>query len=122
MILPLETSALPKVALQRRKTFAGLFVPTTAVSGEARRFVREALVLWGEDQLREEAEIIVAELASNAVLHARSPFRATVGFSAAGVANEPVRRLRKLSGSVTRAPARYGSRVRRRGQGGGVIN
>ena len=58
--------------------FVRLFVPTTAVSGEARRFVREALALWGEDQLREEAEIIVAELASNAVLHARSPFRVSV--------------------------------------------
>jgi anti-sigma regulatory factor (Ser/Thr protein kinase) len=58
--------------------FVRLFVPTPAVPGEARRFVREALRLWGEDPLREEAELIVAELASNAVLHARSPFRVSV--------------------------------------------
>src|SRR3954465_13761407 len=36
---------------------------------------------------------------------------ATVGFSAAGVANEPVRRLKKLSSSVTEAPAEHARRA-----------
>jgi anti-sigma regulatory factor (Ser/Thr protein kinase) len=58
--------------------FVRIFVPAPVVSSEARRFVREVLQLWGEDPLIEEAELIVAELASNAVLHARSPFRVSV--------------------------------------------
>ena len=66
------------LTLEAGDEFVRLFVPAPAVPGEARRFVREVLRLWGEDRLLEEAELIVAELASNAVLHARSPFRVSV--------------------------------------------
>jgi DNA-binding NarL/FixJ family response regulator len=40
----------------------------------AREFVRAALDEWGADQLTDEASLIVTELATNAVLHAQSPY------------------------------------------------
>lgn len=58
--------------------FARVFVPAPVVIREVRRFVRDALELWGEDELLGASEVIVAELASNAVLHAYSPFRVSV--------------------------------------------
>ena len=73
-----ENCGAAPLTLETGDEFVRIFVPAPVVSGEARRFVREVLQLWGEDLLIEEAELIVAELASNAVLHARSPFRVTV--------------------------------------------
>jgi anti-sigma regulatory factor (Ser/Thr protein kinase) len=58
-----------------REASTRLFVPTPVVIREVRAFVRDVLDAWGEETLGAEAEIIVAELASNAVLHACSPFR-----------------------------------------------
>ncbi len=40
----------------------------------AREFVREALDDWGATHLNDEASLIVTELATNAVLHAGSPY------------------------------------------------
>ncbi len=58
--------------------FARVFVPAPVVVREVRSFVRAALEHWGEDELLGAAEVIVAELASNAVLHACSPFRVSI--------------------------------------------
>jgi anti-sigma regulatory factor (Ser/Thr protein kinase) len=58
--------------------FNRLFVPVPAVVRDVRAFVREVFRGWGEDARISEAEIIVAELASNAVVHARSPFRVSI--------------------------------------------
>jgi anti-sigma regulatory factor (Ser/Thr protein kinase) len=55
-----------------------VFVPTPVVIREVRAFVRDVLDAWGEEMLGAEAEIIVAELASNSVLHACSPFRVSL--------------------------------------------
>ena len=49
-----------------------------AVVREVRSFVRSIFRDWGEEACTPEAEIIVAELASNAVIHARSPFRVSI--------------------------------------------
>ena len=40
----------------------------------ARRFVRETLAAWGRPDLIDDAALVATELATNAVLHARSGF------------------------------------------------
>jgi len=40
-----------------------------------RRFVTDALRIWNADQLVDDASIVACELATNALIHARSPFR-----------------------------------------------
>jgi anti-sigma regulatory factor (Ser/Thr protein kinase) len=47
----------------------------------ARRFVRGALTSWGEGHLVGDGELIVSELATNAVIHGGSPFRASIEWS-----------------------------------------
>lgn len=47
---------------------------TTASVPEARRFVRTTLRSWEREDLAESAALVVSELATNAVLHARSTF------------------------------------------------
>lgn len=51
----------------------------------ARHFVLDALGARGDDTLAVDAAIVTAELAANAVLHARSDFTVAVSRSAAGV-------------------------------------
>jgi anti-sigma regulatory factor (Ser/Thr protein kinase) len=47
--------------------------------GCARHFVADALVRWGQDgDLIEDAKLVVTELATNALVHARSPFSVAV--------------------------------------------
>jgi len=58
-----------------------VFVPAPAVIREVRAFVREVLREWGAEGCVAEAEVIVTELASNAVIHARSPFRVSLVLS-----------------------------------------
>jgi anti-sigma regulatory factor (Ser/Thr protein kinase) len=65
-------------AFSESNDFARLFVPVPAVVRDVRGFVREIFRAWGEEACTPEAEIIVAELATNAVVHARSPFRVTI--------------------------------------------
>jgi anti-sigma regulatory factor (Ser/Thr protein kinase) len=45
----------------------------TAVA-QARRFVRETLIGWGVDDAIDDAVLLTSELATNAVIHARTPF------------------------------------------------
>ena len=52
---------------------------------QARRFVSGLLAERGDEMLAADAEIVVAELAANAVLHARSSFSVTVVPTQAGV-------------------------------------
>lgn len=44
----------------------------------ARAFVRATLAEWDMTNFTEDALVVVSELATNAVLHARTPFRITV--------------------------------------------
>ena len=54
-------------------------LPADAVSvPAARRFVRDRLVALGAVGACEDAEALISELASNAVLHARTPFTVEV--------------------------------------------
>jgi anti-sigma regulatory factor (Ser/Thr protein kinase) len=45
----------------------------TAVA-RARRFVRDTLAEWGADDATDDAVLLTSELATNAVIHARTPF------------------------------------------------
>jgi anti-sigma regulatory factor (Ser/Thr protein kinase) len=40
----------------------------------ARGFVRETLLAWGADEVIDDAVLLTSELATNAVMHARTPF------------------------------------------------
>lgn len=50
------------------------FAPDLASVGEARRFVRRALVDLGGEAMEFEAAQVVSELATNSVIHARTRF------------------------------------------------
>ena len=54
------------------------FVPAADALAHARRFVREALDVWGLTAIRESAQLIASELGTNAARHAESPFRMTI--------------------------------------------
>lgn len=41
---------------------------------EARRFVRQQLTAWGHEELIDDASLVVTELATNAIAHARTPY------------------------------------------------
>jgi len=62
-----------------------LFLVAPTAPHEARAFVRDALDRWNEHSAEGEEEIIASELATNAVRHARSPFRVRVSRTPAGV-------------------------------------
>ncbi len=72
------SAACESAAISGGDDFARLFVPVPTVVREVRGFVRDVLRGWGEDARIPDAEVIVAELASNAVVHARSPFRVSI--------------------------------------------
>lgn len=65
---------------------ASTTLPPVALSvPEARRFVREALARLGAAGACDDAETLVSELATNAVLHARTPFTVEVSRDGATV-------------------------------------
>jgi anti-sigma regulatory factor (Ser/Thr protein kinase) len=50
------------------------FQPDVSTVGEARRFVSDTLSAWDADDLSWTAMLLVTELATNAVLHASTPY------------------------------------------------
>jgi anti-sigma regulatory factor (Ser/Thr protein kinase) len=52
-----------------------VFVPVPEAVGAVRRFVTKALHEWGDDLIVPDAALATSEMATNAVTHARSPFR-----------------------------------------------
>ena len=62
------------------------FDPELTAPAAARRFVSDVLNRWGhEASLVEDAQLLVTELATNAVIHARSPFTVSAEPSGSGV-------------------------------------
>ncbi len=61
------------------------FVPAADALVHVRRFVREALDVWGLAAVRDGAQLIASELGTNAARHAASPFRMTLTRGAAAV-------------------------------------
>jgi anti-sigma regulatory factor (Ser/Thr protein kinase) len=55
-----------------------VYLPTAESVPAARHFVVAVLTAWGHDDLTTDAALIVSELATNAMTHAASPFRAVV--------------------------------------------
>ena len=56
----------------------------TAIGG-ARRFVGATLQRWGYPEVVDDAALVVSELATNAVLHARSAFHVSVAVAGEGI-------------------------------------
>ncbi len=71
---------------QSTLTASCAFDPEPNAPWAARQFVTELLQSWGrEPQLVEDATLVCSELATNAVLHARSRFSVTARASEEGV-------------------------------------
>jgi anti-sigma regulatory factor (Ser/Thr protein kinase) len=71
-------SMAPRAARER---FAGTLLSARA----ARRFVAQTLHAWGRDELIGDAELVIGELATNAVVHCQSDFDVTITQSGGGV-------------------------------------
>lgn len=77
------------------------FAPSEKSVRDARHWTREQLREWGAHDSREVTELLVTELAANAVVHAASPFRVRIAFDGnvvrcevADSSSEPPRSLR----------------------------
>ena len=57
---------------------SGVLVPVPAAVAVARHFVVDVLRSWGRRDLAGDAALVISELATNAVTHGGSPFRARV--------------------------------------------
>jgi anti-sigma regulatory factor (Ser/Thr protein kinase) len=57
---------------------------------QARRFVRETLIGWGAEDAIDDAVLLTSELATNAVIHARTPFEVVCRASGGSVQVEVV--------------------------------
>ncbi len=62
-----------------------LFAPSATSPSHARFFVGQVLSRWGCDALAPDAVLVTSELATNAVLHARSVFRVSLELSPAAL-------------------------------------
>jgi anti-sigma regulatory factor (Ser/Thr protein kinase) len=60
--------------------------PAATSARQARRFVSETLTLWGDEQLIDCAALLVSELVTNAVIHARSAVGLVVSHAGAHTA------------------------------------
>jgi anti-sigma regulatory factor (Ser/Thr protein kinase) len=58
---------------------AGVFVPVPEAVAALRRFITDVLERWGEEDLVWEATLVASELATNAISHGDSAFRASIG-------------------------------------------
>lgn len=65
--------------------YSRVFVPVPRAVGAVRRFVTGILEEWGADDALFDAALVSSEMATNAVLHARSAFRVMVRRSLEGV-------------------------------------
>jgi anti-sigma regulatory factor (Ser/Thr protein kinase) len=66
----LELRLCPDPSMELQATFGW----SDRSPGQARRFVTDCLVAWGRRDLIDDAALIATELATNAVLHARTGF------------------------------------------------
>ena len=83
--------------------------------GEARRFVRRVLLDWDLDGSVEVATLLVSELATNAVLHARTAYSVAVSRGAGEVTIEV------LDGSAVLPQVRRHSSTAATGRGVGLV-
>ncbi len=88
----------------------------TASVPVARRFARSTLQTWELDHLIDAAALIVSELATNAVLHARSPFTVRLAVDRGGLL-----RLEVVDGSVRQPLARTHGAAATTGRGLSIV-
>lgn len=84
--------------------------------GEARRFVRQVLLDWGLEDAIDVATLLVSELATNAVLHARTDYAVEVSMDREGV------RIEVLDGSDVPAHHRQNSNAAATGRGVAMVD
>src|SRR5258708_2552118 len=81
-VTKLRSSALAVAERMRSVAFALVtslqLPPDNAAAARARRFVSDTMRSWGCDDAIPDAELLVSELVTNAVLHARSATRVTI--------------------------------------------
>ncbi len=73
------------VAIGRYHACSRVYLPVAESVPAARHFVVNVLHAWGLGALDADAAIVASELATNAVRHADSPFRATLDRQSDGV-------------------------------------
>jgi anti-sigma regulatory factor (Ser/Thr protein kinase) len=61
-----------------RAGHTAVFVSLVEAIPAVRRFVSHVLSAWGEDDLQADVALVTSEMATNSVVHAKSPFRARV--------------------------------------------
>lgn len=89
----------------------GDFAVQPTEASAARMLVARTVERWGHDRsLVTDAELVAAELASNAVLHARTPFRVTVQRYGPIVRISVTDRSAALPALLTLDPHRYSGR------------
>ena len=67
-----------RTSIMRTGRVTQTFVPAPPAVAAVRRLVHDALSAWAVDEVVvQDATLVVSELATNALLHARSPFRVT---------------------------------------------
>ena len=66
-------------------TWSEVFLPVPEAVAPARRFASATLGSWGGPDLVWQASLLTSELATNAVVHGRSPFRLGVLRQSGGV-------------------------------------
>lgn len=64
--------------------------------GDARHFVQRVLIEWGAEACDTEASLLITELATNSVIHAKSPFDVTVTLDERGLRISVSDRSRRL--------------------------
>ena len=89
---------------------ARVFIPAPAVVTDVRRFVRKVLRAWGVNDLLGEVELVASELASNSVLHARSPFEVSLSATATEITIAVRDVSTDLPEHLTSTPDRSGGR------------
>jgi len=78
-VLPVSASTSTSGArLTHGHACSRVYLPTAESVPAARHFVVDVLRAWGHESLAADAALIVSELATNALMHAASPFRAVV--------------------------------------------
>jgi anti-sigma regulatory factor (Ser/Thr protein kinase) len=80
VIAPLSYTTMEdaRIAVDGSLERTQVFVPARSAIAAVRRFVTDTLNDWGEAGLNDDALIVVSELATNAVRHASSAFRASI--------------------------------------------
>ena len=117
-----DADAFPAVCAQHSavvgapSVLARAFPWSGAGPADARRFVTDTLVAWSRTDLVDDAAVITTELATNAVLHARTGFTVTISCRADGAIRVAVRDASLLPPRLRRPAPTEGS-----GRGLGLV-